>query len=195
MIYDYHVLLGVLAIIAGLVGEVLYIKNIFRGTIKPHPFSWFGWGLLDVVIVAAQVVKGGGAGAWVTGVAAVVNIGIAVVSLKRGEKRITWSDWTCFIGARLGIGLWIVTDDPLWAVIVAAVVNCIAFVPTFRKSFLRPSEESLTIFIFDIIKFGLSIAALQALNPTTALFPAVSALSNVVFVVMVLVRRRQLRNA
>ncbi|OHB18969.1 MAG: hypothetical protein A2854_02505 [Parcubacteria group bacterium RIFCSPHIGHO2_01_FULL_56_18] len=190
--YDYHVLLGILAIIAGLVGEVLYIKDIVRGTIKPHPFSWFGWGILDVIILSAQTVRGGGAGAWVMGVAAVVNIGIAIASLRRGEKRITQSDWICFIGALLGIGLWIVTDDPFWAVIVAAVVNCVAFIPTFRKSFVRPFEESLTIFVFDIIKFGLSIVALQALNPTTALFPAVSAISNIVFVAMVLFRRRQL---
>ena len=192
MTYEYQVALGILAIVAGFAGEFLYIKDIFKRTIKPHPFSWFGWGVLDVVIFSAQIVKGGGAGAWVTGVAAVVNVGIAIAALSRGEKQITWSDWACFIGALLGIVLWILTDDPLYAVVVASVVNYLAFVPTFRKAYLRPQEESLNIFVFDIIKFLLSIAALQALNPTTALFPAASAVSNAIFVGMVLLRRRQL---
>lgn len=191
--YDYHIVLGIFAIIAGLVGEALYVRDLWKGTIKPHPFSWFGWGLLDVVIFFAQLVGGGGPGAWVTAVAAVVNIGIAVFALRRGEKRITSSDWGCFIGALVGIILWILTDDPLSAVVVASIVNCLAFVPTFRKAYRRPQEESLNIFVFDIVKFSLSIAALQALNPTTALFPAVSAISNIIFVAMVLIRRRQLR--
>ena len=192
MIYEYHVVLGVLAIVAGLCGEALYIKDVFKGTIKPHPFSWFGWGLLDVVIFSAQVVKGGGAGAWVTAVAAVVNIGIAIVSLRRGEKDITWSDWMCCIGAISGVALWLLTSDPLPAVIIASGVNFLAFVPTFRKAYLRPHEEALNIFAFDVVKFLLSILALQALNPTTALFPAVSAVSNVIFIAMILVRRRHL---
>ena len=191
--YDYHVMLGLLAIVAGFAGEALYIRDIWQGTIKPHPFSWFGWALLDVIIFSAQVVKGGGAGSWVAGFAAVVNVGIAIASLRRGEKRITWSDWLCFIGALVGIALWILTKEPLPAVILASVVNFVAFVPTFRKAYLRPTEESLNIFIFDIVKFVLSIVALEALNPTTALFPAVSAISNVIFVTMVMLRRKQLR--
>lgn len=189
---DYHTVLGIAAIIIGLVGEALYIKDLFKGTIKPHPFSWLGWGLLDVIIFFAQVVKGGGAGSWVFGVAAVVNIGIAVFSFSRGEKRITWSDWVCFIGALTGIVLWALTDEPFSAVLVASVVNFLAFIPTYRKAYLRPTEESLNIFIFDIIKFLLSIIALEALNPTTVLFPAASAISNVLFVGMVLLRRRKL---
>ena len=192
MIYDYHVVLGGLAIATGFVGQVLYIKDLYKGTIKPHPFSWLGWGILDVVVFSAQIVKGGGAGAWVIGVAGLVNTGIAIVSLRSGEKHITWSDWVCFSGALAGIVLWLVTKEPFFAVLIASAVNFLAFVPTFRKAYLRPMEESLNIFVFDIVKFILGIAALQALNPTTVLFPVVSAFSNILFVAMVLLRRRTL---
>ena len=192
MTYDYHVVLGIVAVITGLVGEALYIRDLFKGAIRPHPFSWLGWGLLDVVVFFAQAVKGGGAGSWVIGVAAVANIAIAILSLQRGEKRITWSDRACFIGALAGIILWTLTKEPFSAVLVASAVNFLAFVPTFRKAYLRPGEESLNIFVFDIVKFFLGIVALQALNPTTVLFPVASAFSNILFVAMVLLRRKQL---
>jgi hypothetical protein len=92
----------------------------------------------------------------------------------------------------LGIFLWTITKDPLSAVVIAAIVDCVAFIPTFRKAYLRPAEESLSVFSFDIAKFALSIAALGVLSPTTALFPAVSGAANVIFVTMVLLRRRRL---
>ena len=190
--YDYHITLGILAVLVGFIGEFLYIRDLYKKNIKPHPFSWLGWGLLDVVIFSAQVVKGAGAGSWVIGVAAVVNIAIALISFRQGERRIVWSDWICFLGTLAGIALWAATSEPFFAVLIASVVNYIAFIPTFRKAYLRPEEESLNIFVFDIVKFMLGILALQVLNPTTALFPAASALSNVLFVTMVLLRRKKL---
>ena len=178
--------------LVGLGGEVLYIRDIVRGSIKPHPFSWLGWALLDVVIYAAQITGGGGPGSWVTGIAAAVNTLIALLSLKRGEKRVTWSDWVCFIGAICGIVLWQLTADPLGAVIIVSLVNFVAFIPTFRKAYVRPQEESINVFAFDIVKFMLGIAALGVLSPTTALFPASALISNVLFISMILSRRAQL---
>ncbi len=189
---NYHVVLGGAAVVFGIAGQALYLKDILQDSIKPHPFSWLGWALLDVVIFSAQITSGGGPGSWVTGVSALVNTIIALLSLKRGEKRITWSDWTCFIGAILGIVLWKLTADPIGAVIVVSAVNFVAFIPTFRKAYLRPNEESLNIFSFDIVKFILGIAALGVLSPTTALFPATAMVSNVMFISMVILRRRKL---
>ena len=180
-----------MAVVFGIAGQALYLKDILQGSIKPHPFSWLGWASLDAVIFSAQIAGGGGAGSWVTGVAVLANTVIAVLSLRRGEKRITLSDWTCFVGAVLGIVLWKLTADPLGAVIIISAVNFIAFVPTFRKAYLRPNEEALNIFAFDVIKFILGIAALGVLSPTTALFPASAMISNVIFILMVVLRRQK----
>lgn len=87
--YDYHVVLGLVASAIGIISYIPYFKHIYDATTKPHPFSWIAWGLLTGIVFVAQIVKGGGAGAWATGISAVACFAIGVFALERGEKNIT----------------------------------------------------------------------------------------------------------
>ncbi|OGG53153.1 hypothetical protein A3H16_00010 [Candidatus Kaiserbacteria bacterium RIFCSPLOWO2_12_FULL_53_8] len=192
MTYDYHIVLGAIAAVGSLVGYGLYFRSIFRGITKPHPFSWLIFVVLDGTVFVAQVVSGGGPGAWVTGVSALMNALIFLLALTRGEKRIAKVDWVCLACAFFGIVLWWITDQPLLGVVFAAAADAIAKVPTLRKSYLRPDEESITLWSLDILKFSLSIAALSSVTLTTALFPAEAVVTNGLLVILILLRRRQL---
>jgi len=188
----YHVVLGALAVAIGLVSYVPYFRDIIRGTTKPHPFSWFVWGLVSGIAFLAQVVENGGPGAWATGVTSFSCIAISVFAFSRGEKSITRFDWFCFAGALMGIVLWKVTDNPLSAVIIVTVVDALGFAPTFRKAYVRPYEETLLTYVLSCLKWGLGLIALTSVNLTTALFPGAIFLMNLTFVAMVAVRRRKL---
>ena len=192
MSYDYRVVLGLLAILIGLVSYVPYFRDIFRGTTKPHPFSWFVWGLVTGIAFFAQVIAGGGIGTWATGVTSLACLAISVYGLLRGEKGITVFDWLCFLGALGGIVFWKLTSNPLTAVVVVTVVDALGFFPTFRKAYLRPHEETLLTYVLSIPKWSLGLFALASFNPTTVLFPAAILLMNTCFVGMVLFRRKQL---
>ncbi|MEK7156568.1 MAG: hypothetical protein AAB790_02055 [Patescibacteria group bacterium] len=193
MIYDYHVVLGAIAASLVLVGDSLYIWSIIKGSTKPHVFTWLIYVIIDGTIFVVQVLEGGGAGSWVLGTAVVANSIITVLAIFKGEKNIRPIDWVCLVGAGLGIVLWSVTENPLSAVVVLTVVNTIALIPTFRKSFVRPNEESISVWIVDVVRFSLGIAALQVLTVTTALFPAGVVAVNALLVVTILLRRRQLK--
>src|SRR3989344_6269281 len=97
--YDYHIVLGIIAAAVGLLGYFYYYRDIFRGKTTPHLFSWLSFGLLNAITFFAQVVKGGGPGAWVTGVSTITTFGIAFLAIRYGEKHITRFDWICFGGA------------------------------------------------------------------------------------------------
>ncbi|MEK7156569.1 MAG: hypothetical protein AAB790_02060 [Patescibacteria group bacterium] len=192
MMYDYKVILGILAVVVGLIGYVPYYRDIFRGTTKPHPFSWFAFALLMGITFFAQIFTGAGPGAWVTGVSAVAVFGIAILSILKGHREITTFDWFCFAGALLGIVLWRATDDPLWAVVIVTVTDAIAFAPTYRKAYIEPHEETASLFVFSAAKYFISLFALVSFNLTTALFPVSLVATNAVFAFLILVRRRQL---
>ena len=190
--YDYHVVLGSVAALLGVVGYALYFRSIFQGITKPHLFTWLTYFLIDIIVFTAQIIQGGGPGAWVTLTGVVGTLGVAILALRFGEKHITKSDWASFVGALCAIVLWRITNDPLIAVVIAVVVNFLAMLPTFRKSFARPEEESISIWILDIIRYSIALAALTSFNATTALFPLALVVGDVLLVAMILIRRRQL---
>ena len=192
MIYDYHVVFGLATIPLFVLGYGLYFRSIFRGETKPHLFTWLSYVFIDGTIFVAQLTSGGGVGSWVLGLATLINAGIVVVSFWRGEKRIHSSDWLCLLGVFVGIGLWLITDGPLGAVVVLTIINTVALIPTFRKAYEKPLEESVSIWSVDVFKFMLTVVALEQRTLTTALFPVGIIVINALLVAMILVRRRQL---
>jgi hypothetical protein len=190
MTYDYHVVLGAIAALLAIAGYWLYYSSIFRRITKPHLFTWLTYFLIDIIVFAAQVVKGGGPGTWVTLTGVIGTFGVSLLALRFGEKHITKGDWASFIGALSAIVLWRVTSDPLIAVIIATIINFLAMYPTIRKSYANPFEESISIWVVDAIRWTLGIVALESFNATTALFPIGLVTANCILIGTILIRRR-----
>jgi hypothetical protein len=192
---DYKIILGIVATIVGFIGYVPYFRDIFKGKTKPHVFSWLVWAILTGVAFVAQLVDNAGPGAWVTGTTAIICLIVAILALTKGEKQITRLDWFCFTASLTGIVLWIATDNPLLAVIVVTITDAIAFIPTFRKTYHKPYEETVVEYALGSLKFLLGIFALESLSITTWLYPASLVFMNGLFVVMAMVRRKQINES
>lgn len=187
---DYKIILGTIASIVSLIGYVPYIRDIFRKKTKPHVFSWLVWSFSAGIVFFAQVVKGAGSGAWAMGIAVVVSFSIAVLAAFKGEKKITFLDWLAFSGALVGLVAWILTDNPLFAVILVTITDALAFIPTFRKAYYKPYEETLFTWFIASTKFIIVLFAMNTYNATTLLYPIYLTLSNGAFTSMLVVRRR-----
>lgn len=107
-------------------------------------------------------------------------------------KNITTSDKWNLVGAAIALGLWFITSNPLWSVILITIVDFLGFVPTIRKSYMKPHEETLIHYVLAGLKFVLAIAALDSYNLTTWLYPASLVAANLLFVVMLVARRRKI---
>lgn len=177
------------------VSYVFYIREIFSGKTHPHAFSWLIWALVAAVVFLAQVTEGAGTGAWVTGFTMVICSVIALLAIRRGEKRITMTDWISFIGALAAIPVWRMTADPFYAVLLVVLIDALGFYPTFRKSWNKPEDETLIAYALNGFAFLLSLFALDQLNGTTALYPAFVAVANGAFVIMAMGRRYALKGA
>jgi hypothetical protein len=187
--------LGGIATAIALVGYLPYFRDLHRGTTKPHAFSWLVWAILTGIAFAGQVTDAAGPGAWVTGFTAVVCSAIFVIALFIGEKQISLFDWIC-LGLSLGaIPLWVVTATPLWSVVLITIIDAVGFLPTFRKSYFKPWEETAVTYLLSGVKFVVALAALDRFSITTALYPLSLVLMNGAFVVMLLQRRQQLSAA
>src|SRR3989338_1414329 len=187
---EYKVALGIIAVIIGLISYVPYVRNVFINKTKPHAFSWLIWGVLTAIAFFAQMEKGGGAGSWVTGItAATCFLVSAIAFLKYGLSYVKKSDWLCLFAALSGIATWKITNDPLSAVIIVTLVDAIGFIPTFRKGWREPYQETALTFALGSVKFALAIIALDTFTLATVLYPASLVLANAAFVTVLLVRR------
>jgi len=183
--------LGIIATVMAFVSYIPYIRNMLSGKTKPHAFSWLVWGTLTAIAFVGQVSEGAGPGAWVTGFTACVSFFIFVTALRTGEKDIAKSDWLSLVGAGIAMLLWWATSDPLIAVILITLIDALGFFPTFRKSYHKPYEETAITFAISGLKFVIAIIALENLTPTTWLYPASLVFMNGIFVIMLLIRRKQ----
>ena len=193
MNWDYHVILGVIAALLGIVGYALYFRSIFKGVTRPHFFTWFVYFLIDIIVFAAQVIKGAGPGAWVTLTGVIGTLLVSITALRYGRGVISKIDWVFFISALGAIIVWQATDNPLYAVIIATVINFLAVVPTIRKSYVDPYHESISIWLVDVIRYSFGIFAIVSMNLTTVLFPVGLVTIDAILIAIILIRRRELK--
>jgi hypothetical protein len=183
--------LGIAGLLVAVISYIPYFRDIFRRKTKPHPFSWLVWGMVSSIAFFAQVVSGAGIGAWTTGITAIACLAIALIAIYLGERRISGLDIVCFIGAITGMVLWQLTDNPLNAVVVVLIVHVLGFIPTVKKAYTFPQEETVSSYGLSLLKWGLGFLALTSFNLTTMLFPVGVFLMNLSFIVLLLVRRSQ----
>ncbi len=164
---DQKILLGALTILIGVVSYSFYFRDVLKGRTKPDGFSWLIWGVLATVIFFAQSAKDGGPGTWATAFTAFVCFLIALTAFYRGKSRIKLIDVVSLIGAAIGVCLWYYTKDPLFTVLLAIAVGAMGFVPTFRKAFDRPKEETAVTYFLNGLKFAAAMIALETSTPVT----------------------------
>lgn len=186
-------MLTIVALLLAILAYIPYFRDIMRGKTKPHAFTWLVWCVMSTVAFFSQVSDGGGVGTWVLAFTAVVNFIIFCFAIYKGETAITNLDWFCLMGAFLGVALFTFNEDPPMSLLIISAVDIIGFVPTVRKTMLRPYQETLSTFALTTLKYAFSIAALENYTFITVYYPSVVGTMNALFVVLLVVQRRRIK--
>ncbi|MBI1326950.1 MAG: hypothetical protein GC136_04830 [Alphaproteobacteria bacterium] len=181
---------GILSVLLALTRFSTYFWSIFRGTTRPHLFSWLIWAILMLVAGYAQHVDGAGAGAWATVFAGFACLSVAIISIWKGEKNITRSDWMYLIAALAAIPAWYFTDNPLWAVIIVSLIDICAFMPTFRKTWVNPYTEPPFSQSLAALRGFLSILAISNYSVITLMYPLLLVVLDTSLVLIIVLRRK-----
>ena len=184
--------LGLLSAFLAIVSYVPYLRSIFVANTKPHAFTWLVWGTVMAIAFLAQLSERAGAGSWGTGLSAAFCLAIGIIALFRGETHITRGDWIAFLTTALAIPLWVATSDPLWSVLLVTGIDAIAYYPTFRKSYAKPDEELALKYVLTVVRYLLSLMALEHYSVVTSVYQIVSIFMEAGIVIMLLWRRAAL---
>jgi hypothetical protein len=185
--------ISTIAVFLTFAAYVPYYRDILKGKIHPHVYSWSLWGLLTVLLVALQIKGGAGAAIWVTAAAGLLCIGVVVLSLKRGKKDITISDRIVAILSLIAIGFWLVVNQPIVSVILVIIADMLAFIPTVRKSWNKPYSETLSLYVTNTIRFSLALLAVETYTFLSSAWIIAWIIGNGLFSMMLIVRRKQIK--
>jgi hypothetical protein len=154
----------VLAAVITIAGVLPYLRDILRGTTKPNIVSWITWTLLTGIATAAEIAAHEHVAAIFTGAAVVETASVVVLGIRHGYVKYTGFDVVCQIAAVIGIILWQLFDSPTLGVVASVTIDFIGALPTFRHSWLKPSEETWQTYALSGLGGAFAIAALTDYN-------------------------------
>ncbi len=181
--------LAVIATLVAIAGNIPYIIDAFKKRVTPHPYTWLVWSIVSGITLTGQVVKGAGIGALPTAVAEAFTIGIFLFSLQYGFKNVIKTDNYFLAAALLGLIPWLVTKDPTISVVIAVGIDLVAFMPTIRKTWLRPSSEMPALYSANVLRHVLTLLSLQSYNIATTLHSIAMIVTNSIMTSIILFKK------
>lgn len=166
-------IIAVIAALLAFVGNISYLKDVFKGNVQPHPYTWFIWSIVSMTTFFGGLAKGAGIGALPTGVAEGFTIIIFLFSLKYlfQDKaiHIRKIDNYFLIICLLGLIPWALTKDPTISVVIVVLIDIIAFIPTLRKTWAKPQSERPLLYEMNVARHILTLFSLQTYNIATTI--------------------------
>jgi hypothetical protein len=170
------------------------MRDTIRWKTTPHPFTTGIW--LILVGFTCYVLWRDGEYLWlIPGGIIVLSLIIRFIFGIKFFKTIpiNWFDYLCLTMSMGVLIYYWLSRDTLISVILAALVDLIAFLPTFKKAWIQPWSETLSFWLIGALVDVLSIASLMNPTPETVFFWGSAVVSHIVFVLMVACRRYYLK--
>ena len=184
---------GLLALIIAIISFFPYLKDIFARKTTPHIYSWLIWAILQTVATVAILRENSFWSAIGVASLGLVSLTVFLLSFKYGTKNITLFDTACLAGALIAISFWIFANNVFVSIILITIIDFIAFLPTYRKGYEEPYSETIFLFICSAISNLFSFLSITHYSIVSSLYVSSLVLTNMMFVIMVLLRRNILK--
>jgi hypothetical protein len=188
-------ILGTLAGVLQVVSCVPYVRDILRGSTRPHRGTWVIWCALALIVLASQWADGG---RWSLLLVVAQFAGTAVIltlAVRRGVGGASRTDLALLAVAAAGLVGWYLAGDPTIATACVVLADSIAVVMMLPKTYADPYSETLSAYVLSTCSVLLAAAAVGSLNAGLLLYPAYLTTADSILIVLMVVRRRQLAAA
>lgn len=183
--------LGIFAIFLTLFGYAPLLYKIFKGVVKPHPFTWFIWTFATLIVFFAQLLNNGGSGAWAIGCSGSITFVITIFAfVKKSDYIISKIDWFFLFSSVFALMTWFLTNNAVYAVLLLTVVDLLGYGPTIKKAYFRPHEEYVPVYLILSMRNVVSILAMHDMSFINTFFQICTTLANI-FVVSIVLKRRK----
>ncbi len=190
-----QVLLGLLGGAFALLDPWPYLRDVLRGTTRPHRGARLIWATLGCIALAAQAASGGGWSLVVVGVQAVTTTFTLVLSLRGGEGGTTWPELALLGLAAAGVAGWLLLDTPVVATCCVVLADAVGFALMLPKAWHRPWTETASTYVLAGLSGACAVGAVGSVDVAVVLYPAWFAVSNLALGTLLMLRRYVLQLA
>jgi hypothetical protein len=182
--------LGILSGIVSVLDPLPYIRDVLRGTTRPHRGAWFIWSALATVALASQLADGAGWSVVMVAAQAFATGLIFAFSIRRGVGGFSPWDITLLTIAALGVVGWLVSSTPVVATACVVLADTIGVCLMLPKTWRDPRSETTSTFALASAAGCLSVLAVAELDASLLLYPVYFFLANGLIAVVIVARRR-----
>jgi len=179
------IILILISIALSLYGSYNYIYDTIKGTTRPNRVSQGLWAIAPLIGVGAAISSGAD---WMTTVrtfmAGFVPLTILIVSFvnKNGYWKTTKFDYFCGAFSIVALIVWLVVDLPVYAVLLAAIADLFAAIPTIKKSWTNPESETGIAYILSFISVLVILPTIKVFDIQNTAFQIYLLIVNVLII-------------
>lgn len=173
--------LVVLSALISLSGSMAYIRDMFKGNTKPNLVTWGLWGFVPLIATGAAL--DADANFWATVRIFVSGFGpllvfFAAFIVKQGYWKLSRFDYVCGILSIIALCVWLIANSPLLAILLAAIADLLATLPTIVKAWKFPETETVYTYFVGIFTASIIIPAIPVWNIENAAFQVYLMIAN-----------------
>jgi hypothetical protein len=187
---DWRDALGLLSVALAILAAIIYIAQTLRGEVRPHPLSWFLFGILSLTGYLIQRDEGARQGSWTLLAMTVICFLFVAASVARGERRFSGQEWAFAVGGGAVFVVYLFTRQSNVAAALTTLVDALGYGPTFVRGWSQPKKDSVASFALNGIKFVPSLMAMDPISFATSFYPATLLVLNAAVAIMLVWRRR-----
>lgn len=168
-----------------ILGNLVYIKHMFKGEAKPNRVTWLIWSIAPMIATAAAVSNGVG---WAVLPVFAAGFGpflvlVASFFAQDAYWELKKTDYLFFILSLMALVFWGLTQIALVAIAFAILSEIFGAIPTVIKSWKFPETESGFNYIASIFSVLTSFLAMEAFSISELAFPVYLVLLNSILIV------------
>ena len=170
--------LGVLAGAVGVADTLPYIRDMRRGTTRPHRGTWLVWTVLSIGAYLAHGAEGPRWSLVMLAVQVALNCLVLALSVRLGVGGLGRADLLMLGMAGAGIAGWMIIGDPLVATLCIIAADLLGVAMMTPKAWRDPSSETSSTYALASLSGLLAAGAVGSMEPALLLYPIYYALVN-----------------
>ncbi len=167
-----------------------YYYSIIKWNTKPHIYTWLIFSLILTPSFFIQSQHWWWLWTYVLLVELIWCFITFLLAIHYWEKQITKLDKIFLLWAIITIIMWLILDQPIVSTVLIIMIDFFALLPTYRKTWNKPFDETIVMYIISGLIFFSSLLAIEQYNFLTTWHQIAIILFDWGLVLYILVRRK-----